>query len=176
MTNSIPPPIAIREYLHTRYEPDCDYVDGILEKRNASGPGHAAGQRAALAFLGRRGREWGVRAEPEVRVQTSASHVRVADVALIAEAEADGEVVEKPPVAVIEILSPDDNVQHATERLEDYRRMGVKSIWVMDPSARKGFDASGEQWVETGRFTVPESPIAVDPAAIFAEMDQGGAR
>jgi len=175
MTNSIPPPIALSEYLHTRFEPDCDYVDGILEKRSGSGPDHAAAQRALLASLHRRQREWGVRIEPEVRVQTSASHVRVADVALVA-AKAGGEVVEKPPVAVIEILSPDDDVQHVTERLDDYRRMGVKSIWMIDPSARKGFDASGEPWVETGRFTVPESPIAVDPAAIFAEMDQGGAR
>jgi Uma2 family endonuclease len=176
VTNSIPPPIALSEYLHTRFEPDCDYVDGILEKRSVGGPDHAAAQRALLAWISQRAREWGVRAEPEVRVQTSASHVRVADVALIADEEAGGDVIEKPPVAVIEILSPEDNVSRATERLDDYLRMGVKSIWVIDPAARKGFDASGEQWVETERFTAPESPIAVDPAAIFAEMDQGRAR
>ncbi|MGB7189050.1 MAG: Uma2 family endonuclease [Acidobacteriaceae bacterium] len=176
MTNSIPPPIAISEYLHTSFTPDCDYVDGIVETRNVGGVEHAAARRALLAWIGQRGREWGVRAEPEVRVQTSASHVRVADVALIADGEPGGQAIEKPPVAVIEILSSEDNIQHATERLEDYRRMGVKSVWVVDPAARKGFDASGADWVESERFTAPESPIAVDPAAIFAEMDQGSAR
>lgn len=176
MTNSIPLPISLSEYLHASYTPDCDYVDGIVEARNAGGLDHALARRAVLGWFGRQGRDWGVRAVPEVRVQTSASHVRVADVALIAEAEEGGKVVEKPPVAVIEILSPEDMLPQATDRLEDYRRMGVKSIWVVDPSARKGFDVSGEEWVETGRFTVPDSPIAVDPAAIFAEMDQGDAR
>lgn len=171
MATSIPLPISISEYLHTSYQPDRDYVDGIVEARNVGGREHEAAQRALVRWIGRRAGEWGIRALPGVRVQTSASHVRVADLALISDSEGDGDAVETPPVAVIEILCSEDDAQRYTERLDDYRRMGVKSVWVVDPAARKGFDASAEgEWVETEHFTAPESPIAIDLAAIFAEM------
>ena len=26
--------VSLEEYLKTSYEPDCDYVDGVLEERN----------------------------------------------------------------------------------------------------------------------------------------------
>jgi hypothetical protein len=26
--------VSLEEYLSTDYEPDCDYVDGVLEERN----------------------------------------------------------------------------------------------------------------------------------------------
>jgi hypothetical protein len=26
--------ISVEEYLHTVYRPDCDYVEGVVEKRN----------------------------------------------------------------------------------------------------------------------------------------------
>lgn len=51
MTNSIPTPIAISEYLHTSYKPDCDYVDGIVEKRSVGGANHDAVRRALLASM-----------------------------------------------------------------------------------------------------------------------------
>lgn len=173
MATSIPLPISMSEYLHTSYQPDRDYVDGIVEVRNVGGLDHEAARRALIGRIRRHQGEWGVRALQESRIQTSASHVRVADVALISSTEKDGNVVETPPVAVIEILSSEDDAQRYTERLGDYRRMGVKGIWVVNPAAHKGFDASAEgEWVETKRFVAPESPVAIDLAAIFAGMDE----
>lgn len=161
------------EYLHTSYQPDRDYVDGIVEARNVGGLDHETVRRALIGWIRKHQGEWGVRALQEGRIQTSASHVRIADVALVSSTGKDGDVVETPPIVVIEILSFEDDVQRYTERLDDYRRMGVKSIWVVDPAAHKGFDASAEgEWVETKRFVAPESPVAVDLAAIFAGMDE----
>lgn len=174
MAASIPLPISISEYLHTSYQPDRDYVDGIVEARNVDGLEHEVARKALIRWIGRRAEQWGIRLLPEARVQTSASHVRVADLALVSDSEEDGDAVETPPVAVIEILCSEDDVERYTERLDDYRRMGVKSVWVVDPAVRKGFDASAPEggWVETERFTAPESPIAIDLPAIFAEMDE----
>ena len=39
----------IQEYLHTSYDPDCDYVDGVIEERNLGEISHAARQ-AQITF------------------------------------------------------------------------------------------------------------------------------
>jgi Uma2 family endonuclease len=41
--------------------------------------------------------------------------------------------LEGPPLIAVEILSPDQN---ADEKVDIYRRAGVKSIWVVDPRER----------------------------------------
>lgn len=173
MAAATPLPISMSEYLRTSYEPDCDYVDGLVEARNVGAPDHSKMQNALVAYCN--SRNWGVRAEPEVRIQTSASHVRVADVAVMSEDSSGDKVLESPPVAVIEVLSPDDRIPRHTERIEDYRRMGIKSIWVVDPAARKGFDCSSGSWVETEHFAAPDSPVHIDLPAFFAAVDAGRA-
>lgn len=161
------------EYLHAKYQPDCDYVDGIVESRSVGAADHSRVQNALVAYCN--SRSWGVHAEAEVRIQTSASHVRVADVAVIAEDAGRDEVIDSPPVAVIEVLSPEDRIPRHTERIEDYRRMGIKSIWVVDPGARKGFDCSSGSWVETEHFAAPESPVHIDLPEFFAAIGAGRA-
>lgn len=168
MSNSTSLPISISEYLRSIYEPDCDYVDGLVEQRNAGSPEQVSAERALMRQIERHSEEWGVRAVCDTRVQTSASHVRVADIALIPAGAGEEKVIDSPPVAVIEILSREDNVPGHTERLEDFRRMGVKSLWAVDPGARKGFDASSEEWEEADAFFVPDSPIRIDLAEVFA--------
>jgi hypothetical protein len=34
-TTTLPAILTLEEYLHTAYHPDCDFVDGILEEREA---------------------------------------------------------------------------------------------------------------------------------------------
>ncbi|MFZ0792126.1 MAG: Uma2 family endonuclease, partial [Candidatus Korobacteraceae bacterium] len=70
-----------------------------------------------------------------------------------------------------EVLSPEDRVSRYQERLDDYRRMGVRHIWVVDPLHRRGYDCSTGSWIEAMSFAVENSPIAVDLSMIFAELD-----
>jgi len=176
MATATPLRISISEYLHTSYRPDCDYVDGVIEERNLGELDHAELQGAFLLYFNQHKHEWGVRAVLEIRVRTSATHVRIADVAILSVNAPREQVIQTPPVAVIEILSPEDRVPRYAQRLTDYRGMGVKSIWVVDPAARKGFDCSTGEWIETTRFAVPDSPIYVDLAALFATIDEDRAR
>jgi Uma2 family endonuclease len=37
------------------------------------------------------------------------------------------------PLAVLEVLSPEDTVQKLKRKLYDYQGMGIKEIWVVDP-------------------------------------------
>jgi Uma2 family endonuclease len=164
-------PISVSEYLHTSYQPDCDYVDGVIEERNLGELDHADVQDSLLAWFRAHRKEWGYRSVPEIRIQISPTRFRIADVCLIANSAPREQIIQTPPLAVIEILSPEDRVSRYRERLEDYRKMGIKHVWVVDPSERKGFDCSTGSWIETKDFAVPGTPVELHLDAIFADVD-----
>lgn len=169
-------PISVSEYLHTSYRPDCDYVDGVIEERNLGELEHSELQDEIQAWFRRHRQEWGVHAYPELRVRVSATRYRVADICVISRNAPREAVIQTAPVAIIEILSPEDRHSRYAGRLEDYRRMGVKNIWVIDPARREGFNCSSGSWIESMSFAVANSPIHIDLAAIFAAIDQDRAR
>lgn len=76
----------------------------------------------------------------------------------------------RAPLAIIEVLSPEDRVSRYQQRLDDYRRMGVKNVWVVDPESRRGFDCSTGSWIVTQSFAIENSPITVDLATILADL------
>lgn len=169
-------PVSVSEYLHTSYHPDCDYVDGVIEERNLGELDHAEVQRALILWLSQHEREWGIRTVPEIRVQTSPTRFRIADICIVSIAAPREQIIKTPPVAIIEVMSPEDRVPRYSVRLDDYRKMGVRNIWVIDPASRKGFDCSAEDWIETSFFVAQETPIRIDLAALFATIDEDRAR
>ncbi len=60
------------------------------------------------------------------------------------------------------------------ERVDDYRRMGVEHVWVVDPVGRHAYVASerGFEQPESGEFTVPGTAIRIVLAEVFAELDE----
>ena len=66
--------VSINEYLSTSYDPDCDYVDGVIEERNSGEFDHASLQTAIAIYLGSRQKQWGVWVVVEQRVQVSPLH------------------------------------------------------------------------------------------------------
>jgi Uma2 family endonuclease len=164
------PPITVEEYLHSSYSPDCDYVDGELQERNVGELDHAEVQTALAHWFRSHDKEWNIRTYTELRMRVGPTRFRVADVYLISRNEPAEQVPQRPPLAVIEVLSPEDRVTRYQERLDDYRKMGIRHIWVVDPQTRRGFDCSTGSWVERQSFAVENSPITVDLSAIFAEL------
>src|ERR1700761_8203905 len=124
MTTATHLPISVSEYLHTSYQPDCDYVDGVIEERNLGELDHAAVQEELLAWLRQNRSEWGIRTYPEIRVQSPATRFRIADICIVSVPAPREQIIQTPPVAIIEILSPEDRVSRYSERLEDYRAVG----------------------------------------------------
>ena len=80
------------------------------------------------------------------RVQVSPTRVRVPDVCLVARDDRD-EIQQRPPLLWIGVLSPDDQMSSLEAKFQDCLRMGVKTIWIIDPYAK-------EAWVLT-----PEAPM-----------------
>jgi Uma2 family endonuclease len=164
-------PITLDEYLHTSYEPDCDYVDGQVQERNLGELDHGEVQGAFVEWFRSHGKQWNIRTIPELRIRVATTRVRIADVALLSRSEPAEQVPTRPPLAVIEILSPEDRVSRYEERIDDYRGMGIRNIWVIDPKTRRGFDCSSGSWIETQSFKIENSPVSVDLAVIFAELN-----
>ena len=104
-------------------------------------------------------------------MQITPTRFRVADVCLIPRDEHLDQILQRPPLVVIEVLSPEDRISRYQQRFADYRQMGVAHIWVVDPKTRHGYDCSEGSWIETMSFRVDNSPIAVDLKPIFAELD-----
>ncbi|MEQ1887080.1 MAG: Uma2 family endonuclease, partial [Bryobacteraceae bacterium] len=94
---------------------------------------------------------------------------RIPDVAIFPRDPGD-EVPSSPPLAAIEVLSPDDRVGYMTEKLEEYARWGVRHIWLADPERRKFFiyDVSGLH--EADKLVLPEYDVTLTKTAIF-EME-----
>jgi Uma2 family endonuclease len=72
---------------------------------------------------------------------------------------------------VIEIVSPEDRLSRYEQRFADYRNMGVRHIWVINPQTRRGYDCSTGSWIEKESFALDNPPVKVDLSMIFAELD-----
>ncbi len=170
MSAATPLPLSVEDYLHSSYSPDCDYVDGELQERNLGEFDHAAIQAALSRWFGNHGKEWKIWAVTELRIQVSPTRFRIADVCLISRNQPVEQVPTHAPLAIIEVLSPEDRVSRYQQRLDDYRGMGVKSIWFVDPETRRGYDCSSGSWIEQQSFAIENSPINVDLSTIFADL------
>jgi Uma2 family endonuclease len=119
--------ISVNDYLKTSYRPDCDFVDGRIEERNAGEHDHAGLQAALILWFGQQQKEWNIEVLPEQRMQISPTRFRVPDVCLVSLDDAVEQILTKPPVACIEILSPEDTLRRMQERISDYLQFGVKT-------------------------------------------------
>lgn len=170
MATTTPVHVTLNEYLHTSYRPDCDYADGELQERNGGELDHAEVETALATRFRSHDKEWNSRTLVELRIQVSPTRFCVADVCLISRDAPVEQVPQHPPLAVIEVLSPEDRVSRYQQRRDDYRNMGVRNIWVVDPQMRRGYTCSSGSWIETMSFAVENSPIGVDLLVIFAEL------
>jgi Uma2 family endonuclease len=161
--------IPLSEYLETDYRPDCEYVDGEIRERNVGKFEHARVQALLTVWFGIHEREWGVKVITEQRVQVSASRVRIPDVVVLT-AGPQPDVLVDPPLLVIEVLSPKDTYSDTQERAQDYLRMGVETIWIIDPKTRSGRMCDGPQWTEATRLVVDGTPLFVELDEIFSQI------
>ncbi len=152
-------PITAQEYLGTSYRPDCDLVEGELQERNLGELEHSEMQLAIIQWFLAHADEWGLIPYPEIRIQTGPQRFRVADIAVLPRNAPRERILLTPPLIVIEILSPEDRVGRYRERLEDYRAMGIRNIWVVDPMTLEGFDCSSGSWNKTESFHASGSEV-----------------
>lgn len=166
--------IPVSEYLRTSYEPDCDYVDGDLEERYLGEEWHSAVQGAISAIFYIHRKQWLLRALPEQRVQVLPTRFRVPDVCAVPSNRPFTGILTEPPVLCVEVLSPEDRFQRVITRAQEYLRMGVVNIWIIDPKSRECWtmDSSGGAVpMMEDAFTIPGTPVRLLLADVFDEID-----
>jgi Uma2 family endonuclease len=70
---------------------------------------------------------------PELRVQAAPTRFRVPDVTVLDRSLPVEQIITHPPIAVFEVLSPEDTLSRLKRKLEDYRTMGIPQIWSSTP-------------------------------------------
>jgi Uma2 family endonuclease len=164
--------ISVSEYLSTIYEPDCDYLDGELQERNVEETAHSFLQSILVALLNAHRRDWQLVAGTEMRLQVEQNRYRVPDVCVQRRSDPHDPIITTAPLICIEILSPEDRIQRMQEKIEDYARMGVQHIWIVDPIKRHAWTATPETQTRTHEaFAIPGTPIRIVLSEVFAELD-----
>lgn len=161
--------IPLKDYLASSFKPDREFVEGEVRKRNVGKWEHARVQWLLAVWFGAHEKEWGIIGSTEQRIRVSPNRVRVPDLVVLT-AGPQPDVLTEPPLLVIEILSPEDTYSDTQERAQDYRAMGVETVWIIDPKTRTGRMCSGPKWVESSRLEVKGTPLHVILPDIFSQI------
>ena len=161
-------------YLHETWSPDREFVDGEVLERNMGEKDHAAWQIALAICL----RAWrhsaNIHVYPELRLQTLPTHFRIPDVMAIDRNAPDEQIIKHPPLLCVEILSPEDRISRIEEKIEEYFRMGVRAVWVIDPRTQTGYQCSGatmRDWHVVEELVIPGTPVRITMRELIADLD-----
>ena len=85
-----------------------------------------------------------------------------------------GQLLDKPPLIVIEILSPDDRLSDLHVKIGEYLAFRTEHVWIFDPEHRSAWwaDGNGLHLVTTDELTVDGTPIRVVLGEVWAELDR----
>ena len=163
--------IPVEEYLRTTSDPDCEYVDGVIEERPVGEYDHATWQAILVTFFTARQDQLGINARPELRVQVAHRRFRVPDVTLLSRKAPREQIITHAPLAVFEILSPEDTMTRMLEKLGDYERMGIAAIWLIEPTKQLFYRYSQGQLTLGTMFELPGTSFTVAFSEIAALAD-----
>jgi Uma2 family endonuclease len=106
-------------------------------------------------------------AATELHLRLADDVIRIADVAMYLQ-EPDEELPSKPPLVVVEIVSPDDRLEDVIERLKDYRAWGVEHIWLVEPRWKEFYIFDSRGLTEVKAFELPN--LRIEAADLFAQI------
>jgi len=129
--------VPLSEYLSTSYEPDAEYVDGVIEERSVGEYSHSSWQLALLKYFDGHAQGWQIRVRSELRTQVSRTRYRVPDVVVWDRNAPIEPILTLPPYVVFEILSAEDRMSRVLVKLDDYAQQGIPGIFVINPETDK---------------------------------------
>jgi Uma2 family endonuclease len=155
--------ISEEEYLHTSYEPDCEFEDGVVIERNVGTVKHSELQALLSAYIARRRKSWGIRVLTELRFKIRAGKYLIPDVCVFREPCPPGPFPATPPLLWIEILSPEDRPVRVSRKVKELLAFGTPYVWVIDPETLESELHTREGSVELtdGVLRLPGTKILV---------------
>jgi len=131
--------VPVEEYLRMSFDgPDPEYLDGELVERNLGDDSHSSTQSNLDGLLHPLKKKFRIHVRVEIHMRLAPTRIRVADLAIFLEKPAE-RIPSSPPHVVVEIVSPGDRYTEIHEKLEEYRRWGIKHVWLIDPASQNFF-------------------------------------
>jgi len=159
--------ITPEEYLATSFEgADREYVDGTLIERNLGEKKHSFVQwrlGGIVYDLSKTRRVFGF---TELRLQLGPTVFRIPDLSIYL-AMPEQRVPSHPPVAVIEVVSPDDRYSDLLKKLVEYAAIGVPHIWVIDPELETLSVYRSAVLAQVPVLALPECGLHITAADLF---------
>ncbi len=124
------PLVPVEEYLNTAYDPEVEFVDGVLVERNVGDWLHSLIQSNVLFALRRKYPHLKVVAE--LRSSVTGTRYRLPDVCVLFAAPKTKYLLDAA-FLIVEVLSERDVMSVAIEKLKEYANKGVQNIWLIDP-------------------------------------------
>jgi Uma2 family endonuclease len=106
----------------------------------------------------------------ELRVQIEQDLFRVIDFAVYRDARPEGRYATSPAFVAIEIVSPDDNYNNLTQRLEDYRRWGVPHVWLVDPWLKRLYEYTEKGLLQHPALRLAEFDFELSAEELFKAL------
>jgi Uma2 family endonuclease len=162
--------ISEEQYLHTSYEPDCEFEDGLLIERNVGERPHSWLQTAIASFFFQRRKLWSIEAFTELRCRLRQGRYRIPDVCVVSQPDPAERVLTEPPLIWIEILSSEDRPIRVNRKVREVLDWGVPNVWVIDPETLEAeiHTPTGSSTINDGILRVEGTPIEV----ALAELGQ----
>jgi Uma2 family endonuclease len=146
-------------------------VDGKIEERAAAEFDQASWQLAIQVLFWQHEKQWGIRVLPALRVRVAETRYRVPDVTVLDRSRPIEQIITHPPLAVFEVLSPEDSLQRLKRKLEDYKTMGIAEIWVIDPQDSTFYRYENLQLQRNDSFAHAEKGIVFDMNQLKTLLD-----
>ena len=162
------PLVPVEEYLNTAYDPDVEYVDGVLVERNV-GDWLRSLIQSNIIFALRRNYPH-LKVVPELRSSITGTRYRLPDVSVLLEAPKTRYLLDAA-FLVIEILSEGDVMSVVIEKLKEYAAKGVPNIWLIDPRLQtiSVYRPPTLQEVQGDTITTADAAVHLSRSEIFAQ-------
>jgi Uma2 family endonuclease len=168
--------VSLDEYLNTSYEPDMEFVDGVLVERHLGSLRHSVLQTLVILYFGQFRKSERIEICTAARVRMDRGRHRIPDVLVLERPYQKGKVVTDVPVITVEIKSPEDTFDDIVEKCFEYEALGVRNILVMDPDHSRTwlFEQSILRVLKGNSVALSLSQSTLDfPfAEMFAELDE----
>ena len=158
-------------YLHTSYDPDCEFEDGVLSERDGGTWKHGELQAALGTYFFQRRKVWNLHVLPSVHVRARAGKYMIPDLCVVEGPEPTGRFLQTPPLIWIEILSPEDRPLRVNRKVQAVLEFGVPYVWVIDPETLESdlYTAEKRTPLEDGVLRIPGTQIEVPLHGIFED-------
>jgi Uma2 family endonuclease len=160
--------IPVKEFLANRDYRYAEYLDGeVVERPFTSYPHNRALARLVAAFMIALERTRLFPA-PTQHIPIAARRYRVPDLCVYAGVEPTENYPTTPPLAIFEVLSPEDSYSSIRDRFNEYRAFGVERLWLVDPEARVVQRYEGGSLITVDTVEIASHNFHPPAAEIFA--------